>query len=213
MNRTKIDWCDYSWNPITGCTFNCSWCYARKISMRFVGHFKPTFHKDRLDEPLDVKKPSLIFADSMSDFWDKKVEQEWRDEVYNIMNNTPQHTYFLLTKQPQRIRDIKKIPDNCFVGVSITCFNDRCRIANLLSKDIKHRFVSLEPLLDNIVSDYIYCVDWIILGCVTGIKNGFKPEQETIEKIITECRRLDKPLFIKNNVGWKNEIKQYPEIR
>lgn len=213
MNRTKIDWCDYSWNPITGCNFNCDWCYARKISMRFVGHFKPTFHKDRLEQPFKVKKPSFIFADSMSDFWGKGVRQNWRDEVFNVMNDTCQHTYFLLTKQPQKIMD-DWIPRNCFIGVSVTCFDDRWRIAKLITntgKKVKH-FVSVEPLLDNLISDYIYLVDWVILGCLTGVKNDFKPKKETIEDIIKDCKRLKIPLFIKDNVGWKDKIKQYPKI-
>jgi protein gp37 len=203
-----IGWAEKSLNIITGCLNGCSYCYARKIAMRFTGHFNPTFHEDRLDEPKKVKKPTRIFADSMSDFWGKGVKQEWRNKVYATMRATPQHTYFLLTKQPQRIRDMKRIPDNVWVGVSITKFDDRWRMSKLVSKDIKKKFVSLEPLLDDCISDYVFLADWIIVGCLTGQKNAFRPKRKTIQLLINNCRRLKKPLFIKDNVGWHKNIRQ-----
>lgn len=182
--------------------------------MRFTGHFKPTFHPERLEQPMKIRKPSFIFADSMSDFWGNGVKQWWRSRVYNVMKFTPQHTYFLLTKQPQNITDSKKIPKNCFVGVSVTCFDDRLKIAELISNteaDTLH-FVSLEPLLDDNVSDYTYLVDWVIVGCLTGNKKGFKPKEETITEIITNCRRLHIPVFIKNNCQYPLSVKEYPNI-
>lgn len=226
MNRTRIEWCSYTWNVVVGCGKQCKdnngkiWCYAyyqakrQKQRCKDCYNFKPHIHIERLDEPKKVKKPSLIFADSMGDFWDKDVKQEWRDKVYKVMKETPQHTYFLLTKQPHRIKDTKKIPNNCFVGVSVTYFKDRWRIMQLISKPyIAHTFVSLEPLLDDNVSNYIYCVDWVIVGFLTGYKNGFKPAKKTVNEIIKGCRFLNVPLFLKNNVGWDKEIKKYPEFR
>jgi protein gp37 len=203
-----IGWAEKSFNPITGCLGGCSYCYARKIAMRFNGHFNSTFHEGRLGEPLKLKKPSRIFADSMSDFWGRGVKQSWRNKVYATMKATPQHTYFLLTKQPQRIKDAKKIPENVWVGVSITNFDDRWRMARLVASGAKKKFVSLDPLLDDNVSDYVYLADWIIVGCLTGQKNAFRPKKKTIQEIIDGCRKLEKPLFIKDNVGWKNEIKE-----
>lgn len=215
MNRTKktISWCDYSWNPVTGCSYGCPWCYARKISMRFVGHFKPTLHIDRLGEPMKVRKPSFIFADSMGDFWGDDVKQWWRDRVYNAMKFAPQHTYFLLTKQPQNIKDAAKIPKNCWVGVSVTCFKDRWRIGELIVNTQGKTFVSIEPILeDDAASAYIYLTDWVIVGCLTGSKKGFKPKEETIDGIAENCRRMHIPLFIKNNCNYK-KIQQYPEVK
>ena len=188
-------------------------CYARKIAMRFQGHFQPCLHVNRLDEPKKVKKPSVIFADSMSDFWGKGVLQEWRDMVYETMRNCPQHTFLLLTKQPQNIKDIKKIPENVWIGVSITVFDERWRIKELVSKRQSKIFVSLEPLLTDIISDYIYLTDWIIVGALTGFKKelSFRPKKETIEQIIHDCRRLNKPLFIKNNIGWHKKTQEFPD--
>lgn len=208
QGKNGIDWTDFSWNTVVGCYGKCEWCYARKIATRFTGHFIPTFHEDRLGEPAKVKKPSRIFADSMSDFWGRGVKQEWRNKVYAVMKATPQHTYFLLTKQPQRIKDAKKIPENVWVGVSITNFDDRWRMAEMIASGAKKKFVSLEPLLDDCISDYIYMADWIIVGCLTGQKNAFRPKKETIQELIDNCRRLHKPLFIKDNVGWKHKVKE-----
>jgi len=211
MNRTRIEWCEYSFNPITGCLGGCSFCYARKIAMRFTGHFRPTFHPERLGQPLKIKKPSRIFADSMSDFWGEGVKQEWRNKVYKTMRKTPQHTYFLLTKRPDRITDERKIPENAWVGVSITCPKDTWRITSIIHKRLDF-FVSLEPLLDDKISDWIYFSDWIIVGALTGHKNGFIPKKSTIREIIKKCETYGIPLFIKDNVKYDKIIQQFPHI-
>lgn len=215
MNRTKIEWTDYTWNPITGCDNGCDYCYARKISMRFVGNFIPTFHPERLNEPSKVSKPSLIFADSMSDFWSGGVKQEWRNKIYEVMSNCRQHIFLVLTKNPNKITEIDKenMPENMWVGVSITRFDDRWRVGSLiahLDTDIK-TFVSIEPILDDLISSYYFLVNWIIVGGLTGIKNGFRPKDSTIKEIIRNCKRLKIPLFIKNNLVWKNKIQEFPK--
>jgi protein gp37 len=180
--------------------------------MRFVGHFNPTFHPKRLKEPMKVKKPSIIFADSMSDFWGKGVKQKWRDKVYETMKKCPQHTFLLLTKQPQNIKDTKKIPENVWVGVTITKFHDRWRIANLISKFDKNIYVSIEPILDDIISCYVFCANWVIVGRETGMKNVFMPKEKTIKELISTCKRLNVPLFLKNNLEWEKRIQEFPEF-
>lgn len=210
-----IGWADKSWNCIVGCNNGCSFCYARKIAMRFTGHFKPTFHKNRLNEPLKEKKPLRIFADSMSDFWSLGVKQEWRSKIWDVMKRTPQHTYFVLTKRPERITriDLKQIPLNCWIGVSVTKYEDTWRLPKLLSKlrSKKHSFVSIEPCLDNVFSSYIYLTDWIIIGGLTGVKNPFRPDKKTIDELVSSCKKWKKPLFIKDNLGYSKKIQQLPE--
>jgi len=210
MNKTKIEWCDYTWNPITGCLNGCPYCYARKIAMRFTGHFNPALHVDRLGEPAKLRKQSIIFADSMSDFWGRGVKQEWRNSVYEAMKQAPQHKFILLTKQPQNIRDAKKIPENVWVGVSVTTFGDRWRIATLLTKIQKRILVSLEPLLTDNISSYVFTVNWVIVGALTGQK-GFRPKDSTVRRIINECVRLDIPMFVKDNVGFGKTYQLFPE--
>jgi protein gp37 len=210
LNKTKIEYCDYTWNCIVGCNNNCEWCYARKIAKRFFKTFKPTFHPERLNEPTKVKMPSVIFADSMSDFWGKGTKQKWRDAIYKTMKSCQQHTFLLLTKQPQLIQDTQKIPRNCWVGVSVSTFQDRWRIGCLLSKKVTRTFVSIEPILDNTISSYVYMTNWVIVGALTGKKNAFKPAKQTIEEIIRSCHSLSIPLFLKDNLEWKEKLQEFP---
>ena len=133
MNYVKdtIGWCDYTFNPITGCLGGCPYCYARAIYKRFKKSFKPEFHPDRLNEPMKLKIPSRIFVCSVSDFWGKGVKPIWREEVYNIIKACPQHTFFILTKQPQNIDNYDRIPGNVWVGVSVSDSSDDWRIEKL----------------------------------------------------------------------------------
>lgn len=215
MNNVSktIGWAEKTWNPIVGCNNGCKYCYARKIAMRFVGDFKPTFHAKRLKEPKLIKKPSRIFADSMSDFWSDGVKQIWRNKIYDAMKESEHHTFFVLTKKPQKItkEDIKRIPKNMWLGVSIARFTDRWRLTSLVSRYSGKTFVSVEPILDDIISEYVYIADWIILGGLTGVKNPFRPKKETIEDIIRTCKKLNKPLFIKENLDWKNKVQEFPK--
>lgn len=213
MNKTKIEWADYTWNPITGCMNGCDYCYARRMFQRFRKSFKPEFHEDRLSDPIHTNKPYRIFADSVSDFWSEGVKQGWRDKVYSVMGLTPQHTYFILTKRPERISrvDINLIPDNCFVGVSMAFFKDRVRIAELISKGLKKTLVSFEPILDDKYSDYIFLTDWIILGGLTGRQKPFRPPESMLDDIVSMSRKLEKPLFIKDNLGYPKKIQEFPK--
>ena len=131
MNDTKIDWCDMSWNPVTGCLHGCPYCYARKIAHRYgtpysgtdlheiTGkvrsysdavhsgpypfEFAPTFHRYRLGEPALRTKPRNIFVCSMADLFGAWVPDEWIREVFDACGNAPQHRYIFLTKNPAGI--------------------------------------------------------------------------------------------------------------
>lgn len=131
MNKTKIDWCDSTWNPVTGCLHGCEYCYARRIANRFSGGgekwkddnlfvldekfyveelekacpypygFKPTLHRYRLDEYTN-KKGRNIFVCSMADLFGEWVPDSWIDEVFKACEKAPQHNYLFLTKNPER---------------------------------------------------------------------------------------------------------------
>uniref|UniRef100_A0A6M3K3U0 DUF5131 family protein n=1 Tax=viral metagenome TaxID=1070528 RepID=A0A6M3K3U0_9ZZZZ len=222
MNKTKIEWCDYTWNPITGCWGPggnkenprwCSYCYARRIAMRFWGSFEPKFHPERLNEPGKIKKPSIIFADSMGDFWSDGVKDEWRKAVYDKMRECPQHIFMILTKRPERI-NAENIPKNAWVGASVTRFEDHERATSIAMKGLDKTFISIEPMLDNdIILGWrdIFMAGWIIIGAETGRKNAFKPSKETIKDIIKEARAYDIPVFIKDNVKWRVKHQDFPD--
>ena len=135
-SKTKLDWCDSTWNPVTGCMHGCEYCYARRIAERFGTHnkyerpyepvldvpirrvrteaepypygFMPTFHRYRLDEPQKWKKPRTIFVCSMADLFGEWVPDSWIEDVFDACENAPQHRYLFLTKNPKRYIELAK---------------------------------------------------------------------------------------------------------
>lgn len=135
--KTKIDWCDSSWNPITGCLHGCEYCYARGVANRFSGGgdkwsddtlfvldekfyeeetekscpypygFKPTFHRYRLEE-YAKKKSRNIFVCSMADLFGEWIPDNWIEEIFTACSKAPQHNYLFLTKNPQRYFDLQE---------------------------------------------------------------------------------------------------------
>ena len=167
---TKIEWCDETWNPITGCSpisAGCDNCYARRMARRLAGrfgypetpnHFDVTFHPDRLDQPLKWKKPRRIFVCSMGDLFYEGVEDHQINSVFIRMVNTARHKYLILTKRPERMKDFISIGtgwrgmmENIWLGV--TAENQQTadeRIPILLQIPAAVRFVSGEPMLEEI---------------------------------------------------------------
>ena len=154
MKKTKIDWCDCTVNPVVGCPNGCDYCYARKLNARFKwidDWRKPQFFPERLKE-FECKKPRSIFIDSMSDCGHWTIPQI-RAIAKSIKEN-PQHNYIMLTKRPELfIEKCKSIVEdanngNVWVGTSITCRKDFSRLLSL--PICAHRFVSIEPLLEDL---------------------------------------------------------------
>ena len=183
MRRTAIEWTDYSWNPITGCTpisEGCENCYARRMAQRLRGRFgysadapfKVTLHPDRLEEPFRWHKPRKVFVCSMGDLFHEQVPDEYIAKVWEVMSNASQHTFIVLTKRPQRMKEFierlgwyihdregnpteavldkggKYTLKNVWLGV--TAENQARadeRIPILLGIPAEMRFVSVEPML------------------------------------------------------------------
>lgn len=160
MNKTAIEWCDYTWNPVTGCKHGCPYCYARKIAERFKGSkawpngFEPMFHHDRINDPQKIKKPQTIFVCSMADLFGAWVPDLWVSMVLDACWQAPQHTYIFLTKNPQRYLRIPGChlgKKNFWFGTTITNQLDADqRIQWLRKMPEGNRFVSFEPLLEKI---------------------------------------------------------------
>ena len=241
MDKTKIDWCDSSWNPVTGCLHGCEYCYARSIANRFGFHayepdinervllempvsasrkvpylfdFQPTFHKYRLNEYLN-KKGRNIFVCSMADLFGDWVPDSWIKEVFEACNKAPQHNYLFLTKNPKRYEKLldRYMPPNMWFGWSQTG-----PVGTDFSFSTHHSvqtFISIEPLLSPFTEFHIQGVEWVIIGAETGRrKDKVIPKCEWIEDIVEQCRKADIPVFMKSSLidVWSDPlIREFPK--
>lgn len=227
MNKTKIDWCDSTWNPVTGCLHGCEYCYARGIANRFGFHasepdinervllempisagkkvpypfdFQPTFHRYRLEEYVN-KKDRNIFVCSMADLFGDWVPDEWIEEVFKACEKAPQHNYLFLTKNPKRYEKLldQYMPPNMWFGWSQTG-----PMGNNVVFTTHHSvktFISIEPLLKQFTNFHIRGVDWVIVGAETGKrKEKVVPEKSWIVDIVSACKKEDIPVFMKSSL-------------
>jgi len=177
LNRTKIEWCDYTWNPVTGCLHGCPYCYARKIAERFKGTkawpegFKPSFHSERLSDPILMKKPQTIFVCSIADLFGEWVPDAWIGFVFRTVENAPQHTYIFLTKNPKRYLTIpgEYFKKNRWFGTTVTGNYDvGQRIHWLQRLPQGNTFVSFEPLVEEIRCLDLHDIGQVIIGAQTN---------------------------------------------
>jgi protein gp37 len=223
MGTTKIEWTDRCWNVVTGCEHTpeqCAvhdQCYARRMANRLKGRFgydlkepfKPTFHADRLDEPIKIKKPQKFFVSTMGDLFGDWVKREWIEMVLHIVKNCPRHTFLFLTKNPKRYYEFR-FPEHAWLGTTITSQADAHRIDIIKRLATQLHFLSIEPFKGKIKADFSG-IDWIIVGAQT---NPYKsPEKQWIDEIIKHCRKSDIPIFLKDNLNWPEKIQKFPEVR
>ena len=201
-----------------GCTQGCPYCYARRQAKRQKQNcqqcydFTPHLHPERLEQPLHRKKPAGIFLGSMADLYDPNVPQEWRDRVWAICAATPQHRYFVLTKQPQNIEDDAVIPANVMYGFSAHnqgTFETRAGyIANVCDRGV---IASIEPLLGEVwQTDWMYRGDWIIVGAETG-PGAFVPPPEWVDHIARQAHNRTCAFFVKDNLRVLYPERDWPQ--
>jgi len=157
MNRTNIQWAEYSFNPIVGCTNNCPYCYGKAVAQRLscpqCQAYEPHFHPERLAD-LSRGKPGRVFMGSMGDMFDPKVDPAWWNEILLAHAESQfRHKLMVLTKRPDLIRekiiwkDRNPISGTLWIGVTVTCQDDDWRIKDLLQVPAAGHFVSYEPML------------------------------------------------------------------
>lgn len=182
MNKTKIEWTDYTWNPVTGCQHGCPYCYARKIAMRFDGHFNPTFHEKRLTGKMP-KAPSKIFVCSMADLFGDWVPDEWVIKVLKVARQNPQHIFQFLTKNPKLYSEFQDLfTDNMWFGTTIDTSEMALYRLKQLEKVKGYKFISFEPLLGDMTGMDLSKIDLVIIGQMTG-QGAIKAKTEWIESI------------------------------
>lgn len=230
MQHTKIEWVrnpdgspGYSWNPIKGlCPVGCktpdgkSYCYARKVYQRFHREFALSW--DGKTPLWSHLKPSRIFVCSTIEIFHPQIPRLWRNDIFQIIEflHNRKHTFIILTKMPQRID--RPMPDNVWLGVSVTGRNqDDDRIRFLCSAaEARLKFVSFEPLLEDVACtwnafpDYITCFSWVIVGRLTGHGRIHDPTAANIGRIVERCQEAGIPIFLKNNLReiWKRRLIQ-----
>jgi protein gp37 len=214
VDLSKIQWTGPTWNPWHGCkkvSEGCKFCYMYRDKERYGQ--KPTTvlrSKTKFKEPLKWKEPQLIFTCSWSDWFIDEADA-WRPEAWEIIKNTPQHTYQILTKRPERI--LACLPDdwgngypNVWIGVSVESNKVKDRIKTLSEVPAKIRFISAEPLIGELnLSDYSDILankfQWIIIGGESGHNTGdylYRPcKVEWFNSLIEESREYGLSVFVK----------------
>ena len=183
MRTTKIEWTERTWNPVTGCTkqsVGCAHCYAETMARRltsmgmpkYVNGFVPTIHPESLDEPRQWKHGCTIFVCSMSDLFHSDVPFEFIDRVMLTITETPQHRYQLLTKRAERMAEYfatREVPRNAWLGVTVECNSTKPRMDALRAIQTQSvKFLSCQPLLEDLGEMDLTGIDWIIVGGESG---------------------------------------------
>ncbi len=213
MNKTKIDWADYTWNPVWGCLNYCSYCYARKTAVRFGESFEPHWKEKNFNRSMP-KKPSFIFVNSMSDiaYW----KDEWFVDVFHKIDHNPQHIFLFLTKE-EWIYNVWYFSENCWLGVTATTQENLLDLSWLSCIDDTEGhnkyFLSIEPILGPIgrASLSYHALDWVIVGAETGNRKGrVIPKLSWLQMIVDFSYHENIPLWMKDNLRgiWPGELIQ-----
>lgn len=203
MQRTKIDWCTHTVNPVVGCTFGCQYCYARKMNYRFkwIEYWdEPVIFPERLQQ-LYSKKPKVIFMNSMSDIAD--WHEDFKEHVFKVIDENPQHIYLFLTKRLSKAYQDIKYSNTVWLGNTITRQKDFIREYGKPSG--AKRFYSIEPILEPIKLPQNNVpkinIQWVIIGAETGNrKEKVIPEKDWIMDIVKQCRDWGIPVFMKESL-------------
>lgn len=220
---TPIEWTDVTWNPVAGCTVataGCTNCYAmrmaarleamrmpkyegltRKSGGRFVWTGKIVQDEKSLSAPFKWRTPRTVFVNSMSDLFHPDVDKHFILKVWAVMERTPQHTYQVLTKRPERMRGLLAEPEfktlpNVWIGTSV---EDRAvldRIDDLRATPAAIRFISFEPLIGPVTGADLTDIDWAIVGGESGPRARHMPE-EWVTEIEEMCRKFGTAFFFK----------------
>jgi len=213
--HSKIEWTDATWNPLRGCTKispGCKHCYAETFAERFrgvKGHpyeqgFDLRLVPEKLAEPFHWSGPRTVFVNSMSDLFQPEVPDDYIEDVVRVMVEANWHTYQVLTKRSERLRDLLSTKlrsaakeRHIWWGVSV---EDKKyglpRIGHLQAAPAAVKFLSIEPLLEDLDTFDISGIDWAIIGGESG--HGARPmEEEWVDKILKLCREQDVDFFFK----------------
>lgn len=236
--QTDIEWTDSTWNPVSGCTKlspGCDHCYAERIAERFRGTpdhpfqrgFDLTLREHKLREPLSWRRPRRVFVNSMSDLFHKDIPRQFVDRVFDTMEQANWHVYQVLTKRSSLMRNYinrryadGKAPPHIWLGVSIEDRKSLGRLKHLAQAQAAIRFVSFEPLLEDLGELTLDGVDWVIAGGESGPR-ARPVDADWVRSIRNQCRTSGVAFFFKQWGGTTSKAggnqldgqtwKQYPQ--
>lgn len=228
---SKIEWTTRTWNPAAGCNIvsaGCTSCYAMRMAARLeamgmakyegltrksggrrVWTGKVNLDEAALAKPRRWRKPGFVFVNSMSDLFHPASPREFIAKVWAVMQETPRQTYQILTKRPDRMREVLSGPDfpilpNVWLGTSVEDGTVLGRIDELRKVPAAVRFISFEPLIGSVASADLTNIDWAIVGGESG--PGARPmPEEWVQEILKLCRRARVAFFFKQ---WGGPVKK-----
>lgn len=210
MAESSIEWTEMTWNPTTGCnkiSAGCKYCYAevmtRRLQAMSIEKYKDGFairtHEDTLQIPYIWKSPKVVFVNSMSDLFHPEVPLEFIQKVFSVMNNTPQHTYQVLTKRAERLYEVHHLlswTQNIWMGVSVEDKRVIDRIDFLKETNAHIKFLSCEPLIGPLQNMNLENINWVIVGGESGRKA--RPIKESwVWDIHQQCAKQNVAFFFK----------------
>ena len=216
MKKSKIEWTEETWNPTTGCdkvSSGCKNCYAETMAKRlqaigvkgYENGFKFTLMPDRLEQPLKKRKSTKYFVNSMSDLFHEDMPDDFLDEIFKVIDRTPQHIYQVLSKRENKMEEYfatREVPSNVWLGVSVEDKKSGLsRIDKLRNIKAAIKFLSIEPLLEDLGKVNLSGIDWVIVGGESGPKARPMKEEWAIN-IKEQCDRMEIPFFFKQWGTW-----------
>ncbi|MEO6289169.1 MAG: phage Gp37/Gp68 family protein [Ginsengibacter sp.] len=210
MAQSSIEWTEMTWNPTTGCnkvSAGCKYCYAEVMTRRlqamgidkYKDGFKVRVHENALNIPYSWKGSKIVFVNSMSDLFHPDVPLEFIQKVFEVMNNTPQHTYQVLTKRAERLYELHhklNWTKNIWMGVSVEDERVTERIDFLRETNAVIKFLSCEPLIGPLQNLNLTNIDWVIVGGESGRKT--RPiEHAWVWDIKLQCQEQEVAFFFK----------------
>lgn len=215
MSVTKIEWTERTWNPVTGCTklsAGCLHCYAEIMANRlkamgvakYSNGFLPAIHEDALDEPMKWKAPHTIFVCSMADLFHESVPFSFIDRVMGTTQKAAHHRYQILTKRAGRMAEYFRnstVPSNVWLGVTVEDVKAKSRIDTLGTIKSSVRFLSCEPLLEDLGKLDLSNINWVIVGGESGVQ-ARPMSPEWVLSIRNQADDQNIPFFFKQWGTW-----------
>jgi protein gp37 len=216
MNKSKIEWTEETWNPTKGCSkvsSGCKNCYAEVMANRlqaigtsgYKNGFNFALMPERLEQPLKKKKPTKYFVNSMSDLFHEEMPFYFLNDIFNIIEQTPRHIYQILTKRENKMAEYfltRKVPSNVWLGVTVEDKKSGLpRIDRLRNMKAAIKFLSIEPLLEDLGRINLRGIDWVIVGGESGHK-ARPMKEEWVIKIKEQCDKMNIPFFFKQWGTW-----------